>query len=127
MGGWFKVFDIGIVTHARDFFVTAYQDFWIPTPLLWILGVSIPIIELVAGIMLILGLRIREASLMVGAVLVMVTYGHLLGDPMFPFGNHIFPRLVLLLVIMLTPAHLDAWNVDRYLSKSKTSDAPNGV
>ena len=76
---------------------------------------------------MVLGLRIREAAFALGAILVLVTYGHLLSEPMFPFSNHIFPRLALLLVVLLTPAHWDAWNLDWYLGRSKKESAPEGV
>jgi uncharacterized membrane protein YphA (DoxX/SURF4 family) len=88
MAGWGKVFMTTPAGHARRYFTGPYADTWIPSWLLWTLGLSIPFVELVAGWMAFLGLFVRPALLALGGVLVIVTYGHLLKDHLFQFHRH---------------------------------------
>ena len=60
MAGWFKVFEMGAVQHAQMLFVEGYQDSWIPVWLLWATGFVIPFVELLAGVLLLVGWRVRE-------------------------------------------------------------------
>lgn len=107
MVGLWKVFVLGIGNHAQNFFVTPYADSWIPTWLLWASGAVIPVVELVAGFGLVVGLSVEASCYALGVVLVTVTYGHLLKEPLYDFTSHVMPRLALLLVVLLTP---DEWD-----------------
>ena len=104
MAGWWKCFHLALVGHTDRFFLAWFEDHWIPTWLLWTLGVTIPVVELLAGALLCLGLFRRGASLALAAILVTVTYGHLLREPLFDTTSHIFPRLVLLVFVLVAPA-----------------------
>ena len=57
------------------------------------------------------------AALGLGAVLVVVTFGHLVADPLYAFNTHVIPRVVLLVLAMamFQEDHLsiDAWLVRR--------------
>src|SRR5688500_6638702 len=83
MAGWWKTFDLGPLEHARRLFVEPYADSWIPTWLLWVYGSVIPIVELIAGALMCLGLRVRAAGVAFGFILVVVAYGHLLKEALF--------------------------------------------
>src|SRR5262249_39541962 len=72
MAGVYKVFDLGALGHARKSFLP-FQDTFLPVWSLWAVGVAIPFVELVAGGLLLIGWRVREALLALGAVLVIVT------------------------------------------------------
>jgi uncharacterized membrane protein YphA (DoxX/SURF4 family) len=117
MAGWFKVFELGASQHASEFFVEAYRDSWIPEALLWALGGAIPFLELAAGALLLLGLRVREALFAVALILILVTYGHLLAEPMFDMTKHIFPRAVLTLFLLYISREGDSWSADYLLAK----------
>lgn len=119
MAGWWKVFDLTAVEHARMLFVDAYADTWIPVWLLWALGVAIPFVELLGGAMVCLGVRVRSALVALGFVLVIVTYGHLLSEALFKITGHIFPRLVLLLFVFMIPRERDLLSVDHWLSRRR--------
>lgn len=123
MSGFWKVFDLGPVAHAQRYFVDGYADSWIPLWLLWTLGVSIPFVELAAGALLCLGLRVREAAVALAFVLIVVTYGHLLAEPLFDTTSHIFPRSVLILVVLVAPREEDHLSVDALLGRR---DRPEG-
>ena len=117
MAGWGKVFTMGPVEHAHRYFVDPYAATWIPAWLLWTLGLSIPFVELVAGWFVFAGLFVRPALLALGAVLVIVTYGHLLKDFLYEFHTHVIPRLILLLFILAMPRQQDVLSLDFLLSR----------
>jgi len=115
MAGWGKLFQMGPVEHAHRFFVGPYASSWIPAWLLWGLGLSIPYMEFAAGWLVVLGLLTRPALLALGAVLVIVTYGHLLKDFLYEFHTHVTPRLALLVFVLAMPREEDLLSLDRLL------------
>jgi uncharacterized membrane protein YphA (DoxX/SURF4 family) len=117
MAGWGKVFQLTPAGHARKYFVDLFADTWIPGWLLWTLGLSIPFVELIAGWLLFAGLWVRPALLALGAVLVIVTYGHLLKDYLFQFHRHVIPRLALLLFLLAMPRAMDVLSLDALLER----------
>lgn len=120
MAGIFKVFELGPMGHAERFFLP-YQDTFLPVWLLWAVGVSIPIVELFAGGLLIIGWLVRWAAVSLGIVLVIVTFGHLLKEPLFAFHVHVIPRLALVLFVLMLPAAMDRFSIDNCL-KSRSKD-----
>lgn len=122
MAGWFKVFSLGALVHAEEYFVQGYSDTWIPTWLLWAMGFIIPFIELVCGALLILGFRVRECLSVLGVLLILVTYGHLLAEPLHDMTTHILPRAALILVLLILPRSHDRLSLDALISRPK-SDA----
>lgn len=117
MAGWWKVFTLTPAGHARRYFTEPYADTWIPGWLLWALGLSIPFVELVAGGLVFVGLFVTPALLALGAVLVIVTYGHLLKDSLFEFHRHVIPRLALLLFLLVMPRAQDVLSLDHLLRR----------
>ena len=111
MAGVHKVFMMGPAGHVREFFLP-YKDTFLPVWSLWVTGASIPFVELGAGALLIIGLRVRAALLSLGAVLVIVTFGHLLKEPLYAFHEHVIPRLALTLFILAWPRSADRFSVD---------------
>lgn len=122
MAGWWKVFGLGAAEHARRYFLDGFAETWIPVWLLWTLGVSIPFAELLAGGLVCLGLRLREATVVLGLILVAVTYGHLLLEPLFDTTSHIFPRLVLLTFVLCAPRERDRLSLDHFFSSRQRPD-----
>lgn len=116
MAGWWKTFDLGPAEHARRLFVEGFAGTWIPVGLLWALGSVIPIVELLAGGLVCLGLRVKEAGIALGVILILVSYGHLLKEPLFDTTHHIFPRLVLLTFVLASPRDLDRFSLDAWLA-----------
>jgi uncharacterized membrane protein YphA (DoxX/SURF4 family) len=118
MAGVWKVFQLGPLEHARKYFLP-YADTFLPVWSLWFVGVVIPIVELMAGALLIVGLRVREALISLGGVLVIVTFGHLLREPLFNLTGHVIPRLALLLFLLWCPRELDRFSLDYLLTRPK--------
>ncbi len=116
MAGLFKVFGLGPVQHARQFFLP-YADTFLPVWSLWAVGTVVPIVELIAGVLLLVGWRVREALLSLGGVLALVTFGHLLKAPLYPFHEHVIPRLALLLFILAMPPRDDLFSLDGWLRR----------
>ena len=115
MAGWFKCFQMTPLGHAEKYFTGPYADSWIPYGLLLATGVAIPIVELVAGFLLIAGYRTRDALVAVGVILIVVTYGHLLKEALFSITGHIFPRAALMVAVLLLPAADDRLALDHRL------------
>jgi uncharacterized membrane protein YphA (DoxX/SURF4 family) len=100
--------------HAQHYFVGPYADTFLPTWSLWATGTAVPIIELVAGAFVLVGLRTRPALLALGGVLVLVTFGHLLKEPLYQFHTHVIPRLALLTVVLVLPREEDVLSMDGF-------------
>ena len=118
MAGTWKVFQLGPIEHARKYFLP-FADTFLPIWSLWVVGVTVPVVELIAGALLLLGLRVRDALLGLGAVLVIVTFGHLLRDPLFNFSGHVIPRLALLLFVLWCPRETDRFSLDAAIARTR--------
>jgi putative oxidoreductase len=116
MAGVMKVFQLGPLNHARKYFLP-FADTFLPVWSLWAMGVIIPFVELIAGALVILGLRVRESLVALGFVLAVVTFGHLLREPLYEFHTHVIPRLALLLFVLLLPRADDRFSLDHWLAQ----------
>lgn len=119
MAGVMKVFQLGPLNHARKYFLP-FADTFLPVWSLWAMGVVIPFVELIAGAMVILGLRVREALVALGFVLAVVTFGHLLHAPLYEFHTHVIPRLALVLFIFLLPREDDLFSLQYFAAQIKS-------
>jgi len=116
MAGFWKVFELTPAGHVRKYFLP-FQDTFLPTWSLWLVGFMIPFVELIAGGLVIIGLRTRIALIALGCVLVVVTFGHLLHEPLYAFHEHVIPRLALLLFLLVMPEELDRFSLDALLRR----------
>jgi uncharacterized membrane protein YphA (DoxX/SURF4 family) len=115
MAGWGKVFRMGPMEHAHKYFVDPYAASWIPSWLLWGLGLAIPFVELASGWLVVVGVFVRPALVALGIVLAVVTYGHLLSNFLYEFNTHVIPRLGLLLFILVMPREHDVLSLEHLL------------
>jgi uncharacterized membrane protein YphA (DoxX/SURF4 family) len=118
MAGFWKVFQLGPLEHARKYFLP-FADTFLPVWSLWLVGVTIPLVELLGGALLLIGLRVREALIGLGGVLVIVTFGHLLREPLFNFSGHVIPRLALLLFLLWCPREVDWLSLDYLFARKR--------
>ena len=116
MAGVYKVFQMGPLGHARHYFVEPYASSFLPAWSLWAVGTIIPIIELIAGLLVIVGWRTRDALVALGFILVVVTFGHLLKEPLYEFHTHVIPRLALVLFVLMLPREDDRFSLDHLLT-----------
>jgi len=124
MAGWWKCFTLGPIRHARGFFIENFEGRWIPDWMHWAVGTSIPVVELVTGALVCLGLFRRGAYIALGAILVTVTYGHLLLEPLYDTTSHIFPRLVLLVFVWVAPWKEDVLSLDVQIDRWRITQTP---
>jgi uncharacterized membrane protein YphA (DoxX/SURF4 family) len=120
MAGVYKVFTLTPVGHVQKWFLP-FRDTFLPTWSLWAVGLAIPFIELIGGALLLIGWRIYEALLALGVVLVIVTFGHLLHEPLYPFHEHVIPRLALLLFLLVMPRENDRFSLDYVIAMRRQS------
>jgi uncharacterized membrane protein YphA (DoxX/SURF4 family) len=114
MAGVWKVFSLGPLQHARKYFLP-FADTFLPVWSLWAVGVTIPFVELLAGGLVIIGWRTRWALVALGFVLAVVTFGHLLHEPLYEFHSHVIPRLALLLFVLVLPRRDDRFSIEHVL------------
>jgi len=117
MAGFWKVFTLTPAGHAHRWFVDPYADTFLPAWSLWLTGMTIPFVELVGGALMLVGWRVREASIALGVVLLVVTFGHLLKEPLYEFHSHVIPRLALLLFVLMLPRDADRFSLDALLAR----------
>ena len=51
----------------------------------------------------------------------LVTFGHLLLEPLYEFHTHVIPRAALLLLLLLVPGAEDRLSLDGWLRSRETS------
>ena len=115
MMGVHKVFVMGPLDHARQFFVGQYSDSFLPIWSLWLTGTAVPVVELVAGTLVLVGFKTRAGLIALGFDLLLVTFGHLLANPFYELQTHVIPRVVLLVFLLLVPSDWDVFSVDGWL------------
>jgi uncharacterized membrane protein YphA (DoxX/SURF4 family) len=120
MAGYYKVFIQGPAGHAAQWFTVPYANNWMPHWLLLATGVTVPFVELIAGWLLVIGLLRRPAAIALGFVLVLVTYGHALKEPLFNVNSHIIPRFLLLIPTWIFAVEADPFSLDGLIAKRRT-------
>jgi uncharacterized membrane protein YphA (DoxX/SURF4 family) len=111
IAGIYKTFVYGPLEHAGRLFVEPYADTFLPVWALWATGTVVPIVELVAGALVLVGFWTRPALAALLGVLVLVTFGHLLVQPATSIIPFIMPRSALLLVVLLMPPDEDRYSL----------------
>ena len=112
IGGIYKTFMWGPLEHARSLFVVPYAKTFLPIWSLWATGAAVPVIELIAGALVLIGLWTRPSLWVLSGILVMVTFGHLLLQSSTSINPFILPRSALVLVVLLLPRDADRFSLD---------------
>jgi hypothetical protein len=76
--------------------------------------------------LLLIGLWIRPSLAVLGAILVFVSFGHLVLQPSTSINPYILPRSALLLVVLLLPSDVDRFSLD-YLRRRTKKPVPSAV
>ncbi len=113
--GFGKVFKFGLENVYKNFFLNNYSDL-LPDFLLLITAYYTSLIELIAGLLLIIGLKTNYALYALASVLVIVTIGHGLKEPIWDL-SHVMYRTVLLIPLLLLPRNLDIYSIDNLISR----------
>jgi putative oxidoreductase len=116
VAGVHKVFIMGPLVHAKTLFVDPYAGTALPLWGLWASGTVVPFLELAAGALTLIGLCTRPSLIILGSILVFVTFGHLVTAPMFVANSFILTRTALLMVVLVLPSEADSLAMDRVLN-----------
>ncbi|MCF2876024.1 MULTISPECIES: DoxX family membrane protein [unclassified Tenacibaculum] len=116
--GFGKVFKFGLDAVYKNFFLASYGDLF-PDFLLLFTAYYTSIIELIAGFLLVIGFKRDYALYALASVLVIVTIGHGLKEPIWDL-SHVMYRTILLVSLLILPRELDIFSVDAFINtKSK--------
>jgi len=112
--GYGKVFKFGVNNVYNNFFKKTYEDL-LPDFLTYGTAYFTSYVELIAGFMLIIGLKRDWALYALASVLVIVTFGHGLAEPIWD-ASHVLVRAVFLIPLLLLPKEWDKYSVDNLLN-----------
>jgi putative oxidoreductase len=114
--GFGKVFTWGVEkVYHMDFFLPMYQNL-LPEWLIHITAYYTSYVELVAGFLVVIGLKRDYALCALATVLVIVTFGHGLSEPIWDL-SHVMPRTILLAALLLLPKEWDKFSVDSWIGR----------
>lgn len=116
--GFGKVFKFGLDAVYKNFFQSSYSEL-LPDFLLLFTAYYTSIIELIGGFLLIIGFKRDITLYFLASVLVIVTFGHGLKEPIWDL-SHVMYRTILLVSLLLIPKEYDLFSVDALINnKSK--------
>lgn len=115
--GFGKAFKFGLSNVYENFFLKSYGDL-LPDFLLLFTAYYTSLIELIAGFLLIIGFKRDIALYFLASVLVIVTIGHGIKDPIWDL-SHVMYRAILLISLLLLPKELDKYSID-FLTRKDT-------
>lgn len=114
MQGYGKVFTYTVDNIYNMMFATeAYANF--PNVLLLGTAYYTSYVELLAGVLLVLGLKRDYALYALASVLVIVTFGHGYAEPIWDL-SHVMYRSSLLIALLLLPSQWDRFSIDYYIN-----------
>ena len=102
------------VPKVYSMFFKDFEKTFIPKWLIWGTAYYTSYVEMICGFLLIIGLFRKYALYLLGIDLLVVSFGHGLLEPIWDL-QHVMPRAILLITILLVPQQWDRWNVDRFL------------
>ena len=114
MQGFGKIFTIG-VANLYNMFFKDFEKTFLPKWLIWITAYYTSYVEVICGLLLIIGLFKKYALYLLAIDLLVVSFGHGLLEPIWDL-QHVIPRAILLIALFLLPQEWDRWNADKLLS-----------
>ncbi|GGW73172.1 putative membrane protein YphA (DoxX/SURF4 family) [Winogradskyella epiphytica] len=121
MQGFGKVFTWGMdnVINA-DFFNGTFKDL-LPDYIISATAYYTSYIELIGGLLLVLGFKTNYALYALASVSIIVTFGHGLAEPIWNL-SHVMPRTILLVALLLLPQEWDKFSLDHLIKKSSKTN-----
>jgi uncharacterized membrane protein YphA (DoxX/SURF4 family) len=120
--GFGKVFKFGLDNVYNNFFKASYADL-LPDFLLLFTAYYTSLVELIAGFLIIIGLKRDIALYFLASVLVIVTFGHGLKEPIWDL-SHVMYRAILLVALLLFPKDYDRYSIDFIIKKKFIKNTP---
>ncbi len=116
MQGFGKVVTWGMEkVFQADFFQGTFEDL-LPASIIWITAYYTSYVELIGGLLLVLGFKTNYALYALDSVLVVVTFGHGLAEPIWDL-SHVMYRTILLVALLLLPREWDRFSLDNIIKK----------
>lgn len=119
MQGYGKVFSWGVENVYQNFFYNSYKDL-LPDFIIYSTAYYTSYVELIGGLLLIIGLKRDYTLYALGSVLVIVTFGHGLKEPIWDL-SHVMYRAILLIPLLILPSTWDKFSLDFVLNKFKNN------
>ena len=113
MQGLGKVFKIGVSNIYNGGF-KGYEETFLPTFILKFAAYFTSYAEFICGFLLILGLFRKQSYYILGIVLLIVSFGHGLQNPIWDL-SHVMYRSMLLVFLMMVPLAKDTISLDNKL------------
>ena len=113
--GFGKIFKFGVDNVYNNFFAKTYDGI-LPDFLLQATAYYTSYIEFIGGILLIIGLKRDYTLYALASVLIIVTFGHGLVEPIWDL-SHVMYRAILLLTLLLLPKEWDQYRLDTLFKK----------
>lgn len=119
MQGYGKVVTWGIDNlFEMDFFYDTYKDL-LPYSLIYATAYYTSYVELIGGLLLLVGWKRNLALYALGSVLIIVSFGHGLVDPIWDL-DHVFYRTIMLVALLILPESLDIYTIDNLINWFKS-------
>jgi uncharacterized membrane protein YphA (DoxX/SURF4 family) len=118
MQGYGKIFVFGMDNMYTSFFAGYEKE--LPRWLVKATAYYTSYMEWIGGMLLIAGLFTKQVLYLLAIVLVAVSFGHGLKEPIWDL-SHVFPRTVLLAALLILPATWNRWSADAWLFTKRIS------
>jgi uncharacterized membrane protein YphA (DoxX/SURF4 family) len=117
MQGFGKVFTWGVGNvYNMPFFHDTYKDY-LPDFIIQATAYYTSYVELIGGALIVIGFKRDYALYAIASVLVIVTFGHGLSEPIWDL-SHVMYRAILLITLLLLPKNWDQLSLDYLIKKS---------
>lgn len=117
MQGYGKVFKWGVSNVYSNFFKSSYDEL-LPDFILLFSAYFTSYMELIGGLLVIIGLKRDLALYGLALVLIIVSFGHGLSEPIWDL-SHVMYRLILLSSLLLLPRNWDRFSIDALIKSTK--------
>lgn len=114
--GFGKIFTWGLENLYNNGF-KSYEETWLPVFLIKGTAYFTSYGELILGLLLIIGLFRKQSYLLLGLIILIVSFGHGVQSPVWDL-QHVFFRTSLLLFLMMIPLNKDVIALDTVLNKN---------
>lgn len=115
MQGYGKVFIFGVEQVYQNYFLAQYQDV-LPLNVLRITAYYTSYAEIISGLLLLMGWKKNLAYYLLASVLIIVSFGHGLAEPIWN-TQHVFVRAVFLIALLIIPNEWDKFSLDYWIKK----------
>lgn len=124
MQGFGKVFTWGVEkVYNMGFFYGTFKNL-LPDSVIHITAYYTSYVELFGGFLLLIGFKRDWALYALASVLVIVSFGHGLAEPIWDL-SHVMYRTILLVSLLILPKEWDRFSIDCLIDRKKQENSDN--